>query len=58
MINKPTNFMQYSFLFTILVGYLIMAFGDVNSFLSIKLAPTILLIGYLIIIPISIFYKK
>ena len=53
------NYLLFSIgIFTILVGYLIMVFGEVDSFLSIKLAPVILTTGYLIIIPVSIFYKK
>ena len=41
----------------IILGYIIMATGDVNSFQSVKLAPVLLVIGYLVIIPLSIFYK-
>ena len=41
----------------IIIGYLIMLKGEVDSFQSVKLAPTILLIGYVIIVPLSIFYK-
>ena len=41
----------------IIIGYLIMLTGETDSFQSVKLAPTILLIGYVIIIPLSIFYK-
>ena len=40
------------------VGYLLMATGEVNSFQSIRLSPIILFIGYVILIPISIFYKE
>ena len=42
----------------ILIGYLIMYTGGVNSFQSLSLSPALLVIGYCIIIPISIFYKK
>ena len=41
----------------ILIGYLLMAFGETTSFISVKLSPIILIIGYCIIIPISIIYK-
>ena len=38
----------------ILVGYLLMSYGETTSFLSVKLSPIILVIGYCVIIPISI----
>ena len=41
----------------IIIGYLIMLTGETDSFQSVKLAPTILLTGYVIIIPLSIFYR-
>ncbi len=42
----------------ILLGYLLMYTGTVNSFQSLTLSPVLLVIGYCVIIPISIFYKK
>ena len=42
----------------ILLGYLLMYTGGVNSFQSLTLSPILLVIGYCVIIPISIFYKK
>ncbi len=44
-------------LLTIIIGYILMATGETNSFQSVKLAPVLLLIGYIIIIPFSIFYR-
>ena len=44
-------------LVVILIGYLLMAFGDTTSFQSVKLSPILLIVGYCIIIPISIIYK-
>ena len=44
-------------IFIIVIGYLIMMLGDVDSFQSVKLAPIILLLGYAVIIPFSIFYR-
>ena len=43
---------------TIILGYFLMSSGAVNSFQSIRLAPFLLFIGYVILIPISIFLKK
>jgi len=45
-------------LLTILFGYFLMWSGEVNSFQSVKVAPKILIIGYLVLIPLSIFYKE
>mgnify|MGYP002039699830 CR=1 FL=1 len=56
---KKINYLLFGIgILVIILGYTIMAFGEVDSFQSIKLAPIILLIGYLIIIPLSIFYRK
>lgn len=42
----------------IVVGYIVMATGDTYSTQSLTVAPILLVIGYLVIIPISIFYRK
>ena len=42
----------------IITGYVIMYNGEVNSFASLTLSPILLVLGYCVIIPISIFYKK
>ena len=42
---------------TIILAYFIMASGTVNSFRSLTLAPVMLFIGYLIIIPIALIYR-
>ncbi|MFL3050856.1 MAG: DUF3098 domain-containing protein [Candidatus Neomarinimicrobiota bacterium] len=44
-------------LFLIITGYIIMASGEVNSFQSLTLAPIMLFTGYLVIIPLSLFWK-
>ena len=41
----------------IIFGYYLMISGETISFQSTKLSPIILVIGYCIIIPFSIFYK-
>jgi uncharacterized membrane protein HdeD (DUF308 family) len=43
---------------TIIVGFVLMSQGPVDGFLSRTLAPIILVIAYLIIIPISIITKN
>jgi len=44
--------------FVIIVGYLIMYLGKVDSFQSLTLSPILLLIGYLIIIPYALLYRN
>ena len=52
------NYMLFGIgLLVVLIGYILMLTGETNSFQSVKLAPTILLIGYVFIIPLSIFYR-
>ena len=42
---------------TIIVGYIVMATGDVNSFQSLTLAPIMLFVGYLVIIPLALVFR-
>jgi membrane protein YdbS with pleckstrin-like domain len=42
----------------LVIGYLFMAQPPVNSFWSRTLAPVVVLIAYLIIIPYSLFYRR
>ena len=56
---KKNNYLIFGIgVLTIIFGYVLMATGDVNSFQSVKLSPFILFIGYVILIPLSIFYKN
>ena len=41
----------------IVLGYIIMATGTVNSFQSLTLAPIMLFLGYIILIPASLIYR-
>lgn len=43
---------------TIIVGFVLMSQGPVDGFLSRTLAPIILVVAYLVIIPISIIAKN
>ena len=45
-------------LFTIVIGFILMAQEPVDGFLSRTLAPIILVVAYLVIIPISIIAKN
>jgi len=52
---KRKNYLLFGFaVLIIIVGYFIMYIGEVNSFQSVTLAPILLIVGYLILIPISI----
>jgi len=42
----------------IIIGYISMSKGPANSFWSLTLAPIILVIAYLVLIPISIFWRE
>ena len=42
----------------IIIGYIIMSLGTVNSFQSMDLSPILLFTGYIIIIPLSLIYRK
>ena len=56
--NKTNYFLLFSGIVFIILGYLIMAYGEVNSFQSLTLAPIILFIGYIILIPTALIYKE
>jgi len=45
-------------LIAIIIGYVVMATGETYSFQSLTVAPIILLIGYLVVIPIALLYRK
>ncbi|MBE0642698.1 MAG: DUF3098 domain-containing protein [Bacteroidetes bacterium] len=42
----------------VILGFLVMSAGDAVSSLSVTTAPIILFIGFCVIIPIGIIYKK
>jgi len=44
-------------LVVIILGYVIMALGDVNSVQSLSIAPVMLFIGYIVLIPIALIYR-
>jgi len=43
---------------TVLIGYLVMSTGDATSSSAITIAPIILVLGYCVLIPLGIIYKK
>ena len=56
---KRKNYLLFGVgVFVIIVGYLIMYLGEVNSCQSLVISPLLLLAGYLVIIPLALLYKK
>ena len=56
---KRKNYLLFGVgVFVIIVGYLIMYLGEVNSFQSLVISPLLLLVGYLVIIPIALLSKQ
>ena len=66
--NKSTLFESWSFsnvnyllfglgLTLIILGYIVMGNGEVNSFQSLTIAPIMLFLGYIVFIPASLIYR-
>jgi len=56
---KRKNYILFGVgVFVIIVGYLIMYSGEVDSFQSLVISPLLLLAGYLVIIPMALLSKK
>ena len=54
-----TNYVLFGIgLALIIAGYFIMAAGEVNSFQSLTLAPIMLFIGYIFVIPAALIYRE
>jgi hypothetical protein len=56
--SKENYIIFFTGLLTIIIGYICMASGDLNGALSLTVSPILLSIGYLIIIPLAILYRK
>ncbi len=53
-----TNYKWFGLAILILViGYFFLAQGPADSFMSLSLAPIILIIGYCVVVPYAIFWK-
>ncbi len=54
-----TNYLIFSIgLAFVIIGYIFMATGKVNSFQSLTLAPIMLFLGYIVIIPAALVYRE
>ena len=59
--NRTNYYIFILAIIIIIVGYIIMYSGTVNSFQSLTLAPSLLFLGYIILIPLALllnFNKK
>jgi len=56
--TRENYWIFFAGIFLILLGYILMAVGDTYSTLSITIAPIILFVAYLIVIPVAIIYSK
>ena len=55
--NKKNYVLFLIGLVTVILGYTLMYTGDTSSFQSIVIAPIVLVLGYCVIIPVSIMIK-
>ena len=56
---KRKNYLLFGVgVFVIIVGYLIMYSGEVDSFQSLVISPLLLLAGYLVIIPLALLSRE
>jgi len=56
--NKINYIIFFIGVLFIIFGYIIMSTGTVNSFQSLTLAPIMLFVGYIILIPASLIYRE
>tara|TARA_Y100000591_G_scaffold1904_1_gene1648 strand:- start:36 stop:272 length:237 start_codon:yes stop_codon:yes gene_type:complete len=53
------NYILFSLgLVILIISYILMASGSVNSFQSLVISPIFLILSYLVIIPVALFYKE
>jgi len=56
---STTNYILFGIgLALIIIGYFVMANGEVDSFQSLTIAPVMLFIGYIIFIPAALIYRE
>ena len=56
---SKTNYLLFFVgLILIIFGYIVMGNGEVSSFQSLTLAPTMLFLGYIVFIPSALIYKN
>jgi len=56
---RKTNFvLLLAGIGVIILGFIFLSIGPVNSFWSLDLAPVLLVAGYCVILPVAILYRK
>ena len=56
--SKTNYLLFFTGLVLIIFGYIMMGNGEVSSFQSLTLAPTMLFLGYIVFIPSALIYKN
>ena len=56
--GKINYFLFVAGLTLLIVGYFFMANGEVNDFQSLTLAPILLFLGYIIVIPVALVFRE
>jgi len=56
--SRTNYFLFIAGLIVIVLGYVLMGTGELNSVQALSVSPIVLLIGYLVIIPVAIMYRK
>jgi len=56
--TRTNYFLFIAGLIVIVLGYVLMGTGELNSTQALSVSPVVLLIGYLVIIPVAIMYRK
>ena len=56
---EKKNYIIFSLgLSKLIISYILMASGSVNSFQSLVISPILLILGYLVVIPVALLYKE
>ena len=56
--EKNNYYLLYAGIGIIILGFYLMSIGPWNSFTSLVISPIVLVIGYIFVIPASIFYRE
>ncbi len=56
---EKTNYLiLFAGIAVLILGYFFMSMGPWNSFASLDVSPVILIIGYVVVLPLAILYRK
>ncbi len=56
---EKTNYLLFGIgLLVVILGFYFMSLGDWNSFSALMISPILLFIGFVIVLPASILYRK